>query len=406
MGFVADSSKSRFTPDSPASRFTPDHPVNTDNSLKPSMMQSGMMARGADAVSKGISARDIPGVGFRVLSDMAAGAPKSIAERPRAFAMGGLPGVGISILQKPEASQIPYPKPVTAGGRQLAGDLGTTASLIPAEMVTRAPMEATGEALTAGKNWLYPKGRDVIAKGQDLASELLARGQEGVDVAGATQGGYTMANADVPVDEGKLKDILSKIPKGAQEEIANNPEIARKVGGMYGDGANEIEANLGNSAKIRRVLGGKVPSRYFDLSYADQAAKEGAQAGYRDIGNVMTENDPVLNEAMQNYAKTKQGQGALEDALLSKQGYTKGARVLKMFSNNPNSATAGLGDQAVEALAENNPEVSDTVRKIKDYANYLEKAKKARQLLKWGAVASGGGALAGEGLNLAHHKNW
>jgi hypothetical protein len=227
-----------------------------------------------------------------------------------------------------------------------------------------------------------------VQAGANLSDELSAMADEARKTAGATQGGYIDANASELVDAKKLGQIINRLPKPLQKEIQR-----LKI---------NLKSNptLGGAEKIRAIIKGRVPSSNWNIKSVDETMANAASQGYDDIGNLMKEGRPELAEAMGRYADTKNAQKQIVGRLETNTGMTKSNPVLEMFGKNVDNADV----QAISKLAEENPEILQTIAKIKKLEGKIARQEAIGNFAKkYGAIAATSVATA-LGFNFLNNK--
>lgn len=365
----------------------------------------GGVGYGADLVKRGLNIKDAPNVIAKGVSGFLGGAPEEIAKNPVKFAMGGAVGAGTRFGIKPEEKQLPFPKPYTSAGKEL----GNVAELVAGAMPVTEAIGGVNKGIDYSSKFGKIGGKN-LKTAEELAQELLAQADEGVKVPGAMQGGYIDANADELVNADRLNEIISRMPKPLQEAIQNDPELARKAVSQIKDktdalgmqisevvnGEPVISNTLKNSERIRKIAGGELPSNYFNKANYGYGAPEltGAKSAYNDIGTLMTEGRPELAEAMKNYAVASRGRTKLKPLLQDPQGYPKAENIVPLLGDKVKSGTK----RAIEALAENNPEILQTAEKIRKFGAGVKRSEAIGKFGKSAAWVAGLGALGGSGF--------
>lgn len=145
----------------------PSEVLNKDSGVPEEYGIFGPMARGVQAVSKGASLKDVPGVVAQAASGFFGDTPERIANRPKAFSRAGLFGVVPGVPE--ENYKMPYPRPITAEGKKLGNELeGISGAAALSSLATDAP-HIIKNARTfidyirkVDPNELYGKAEDVL----------------------------------------------------------------------------------------------------------------------------------------------------------------------------------------------------------------------------------------------------
>ena len=361
---------------------------------------------------------------------MGGGVPRNILRYPRTFAISGAPGV----------QTVDTVRRLAEGGGSVSGPLGMAERVFdkrkdelprtfqssgledkilpsPRGLTGKVAGTALGMAGDAGLVMKRPRSlgaiRNKVNEGRTLSRELLAQTDEARKTAGAMQGGYIEANADQPIDVNNLQSAIEKLPKVLQDEIYSNPNITKSGGSKtvtttdpVGMALSEkvktdlvIDPTLKNAETIRGIIKGKVTSGHWNPKAVDIPTKNMADAGYDELGKIMTEGRPELAEAMRNYAQTRQAGKQIDPLLRTKQGFTKTKPLQKSFSKGADEANL----EAIEKLAEHNPDILKTVEKIRAMASGIQKQKAIRDLLIKGSKILAGSGLAGAGIEAGRH---
>lgn len=226
---------------------------------------AGMIPRGVQAVQKGLSVKDIPGIAVKTISEGLSGAPERIMQRPRSFALSGPVGVQMSPYEQPEKNQIPYPKPISEGGKQVANDFGMVASALPIETVASPVAKGLNEVRRFGLN---PTSEGLTKKAQKMTTEILqpSKGQleaylkQGRQHPAIEQATDAMAEAK---DYSSLKDHIAEAVSGKMGErnkilAENNFPVGREyvrplikeVRSMRRPGSQVTDAEYGQAKNV------------------------------------------------------------------------------------------------------------------------------------------------------------
>lgn len=310
-------------------------------------------------------------------------------------------GVGMNMAGIKKTEDV-IPAPKTSYGK--AGE--TAADLAQLFLLANEGASAIAGKLKSNPAKRFGALRNKTQKAQQLSQELLAQMEEARKTAGAMQGGYIEANADAPINNQTLKASISKLPQALQEEILSNPSIQKSMSvssQTINDPAGlpiksyskseDISPNLKNAETIRGLIKGKVPSSRWNPKLVMEPEKNAADLAYSELGKIMTEGRPELGEAMNQYAKVRQAEKQLEPMIRTRQGFIRTKPVIKAFG----SGAEGVPSQAIEVLAEHNPDILKTVDNIRRFganADRANKIKSAAKILGYGAL-TGTGASAG-----------
>lgn len=398
--------KGRFLDEEPEKTVVPDVvPTYEPRDFAVGGLTSLGAGRGMNAVKRGAKIEDIPGVIAKAAGGYYGDLPERSADRPILTSLAG-PFGPATRGTSPESKKLPFPRPVTSEGKVLGKELESLSSVAQLGNLASDIPKILNSSVDSLKR--FSNLRKQTGKAQDLSQELLAQMEEARKTAGAMQGGYIDANAEEAVNADKLKQIIARLPQSLREEILSNPGIQRTTNSRAEtsiDAAGlpilnsfksdpEISANLKNAETLRGIIKGKVPSSRWNPKLVLEPEKNAADLAYTELGNLMTEGRPELAEAMYRYSKARGAEKQLEPLIRTRQGFTRTKPILKMFSGNE-----GVPSQAIEILAEHNPEILGTVDKIRKYGHGIASAealKKAAKIAAFG-LASGGGASAGWG---------
>lgn len=343
----------------------------------------GPMGRGVSAVKSGARAEDLPGLVASAASGYYGDAPERAAERPLSVSRAGLFGVAPGVPE--EKIQAPFPRPVTESGKQLGNELkffGAAANL--GNLATDIPnlIKSVPRAVKR-----FGDLRKQAKTGQNLSEELLNAAQTARKNVGSQYEDYINKFGDQPIDEVAVTELLKKLPKDIVEELKINPKIERATDAM---GRVILKPTLRNAKAIRDIVRGDVSSKFWNPKLVDDPTKKAADFVYDEIGNVMRSGRSDLAEIMKNYSIARSAGKELYPALKTPSGFTKTKPVMKMFEK----GAEGSRQQAVEALSQFNPQIVETVEKIRRFG---EGAKRADRLKKTAAYLFGGGATASGG---------
>lgn len=297
----------------------------------------GGVGYGARAVQEGLGVKDIPHIAAKAVSGASYGLPEAVSKKPLISSIAGPVG---AFGGKSESFQLPFPKAASKGGEMIGG---------AAELVSGGVMEPS--QLLIGK---IPTPVKSIPKSERLARTMIANIEEGIKVPGATQGGYINAQASSPVDLTDLQRVFDDLPQKVKFAIAKDPSVTR-IGDM-------VEPNLKNSEIIRSHILDHINT----LDFQSQAP---LQESYRQIGEIMTKNRPELSEAMGAYAKAKRAGEQLIPRFKNSKGFIRTQNLGKIFGDGNENI------QAVNQLAEYNPEITRAMNQIQRY-NTAQKVKK------------------------------
>lgn len=158
-----------------------------------------------DAVSGGVSYKDIPFIASEIASGAVPGL-KQLAQNPVAGAMEA----GITGFSHPNSV---YPEPFSQGGEQLGGRLGMVASFIPAleglqAIVGPAKAATKGAAKSASNrlmNSVLKPGIDVLEKNPNIGFDAAKAG-----LTGSSQNIYSKSMKLITENEQKLQKILEQ----------------------------------------------------------------------------------------------------------------------------------------------------------------------------------------------------
>lgn len=378
-----------------------------------SKLGMGGIGYGAEAVKQGLGFGDVPHIAAKAVSGVFGGMPEEIAKKPIKFGLSGPIGVGLDRYAKDESAQLPFPKPKSVGGKMV----GNAAELIAGGIPLESAITPTAGII---KNVIKPKaasmvgvGEKYLPKAKQLAENLLAHTEEARKTAGAMQGGYIDANADELVNAQKLEEIISQLPPKLQEAIHADPEIARTVVENIQKGVDPlgmavetgkttkstIAPTLKNAERLRKLSKSHVPSAHWNFNAVDDTAKNAASAGYEAFGSLMKEGRPELAEAMGNYAQTMRASDQIEPLIQSQTtGYVKPEGTLQLFGKKAKGASI----DAINDLAEHNPDIQKAVQEIKKFGSGVERRKYFGGLARkavGGAATVFGGKKAWDILN-------
>lgn len=368
-------------------------------------LSTGGIGYGADLVKRGLSIKDAPNVVAKGVSGFLGGMPEETAKNPMKTAIAGPIGAGVRFGVPKEKKSLPFPRPYTSAGKELGNVAEFTAgAMLPTEAaggLSKSTDYAGKFGQIGGKN---------LKTAEELAQELMAQVDEGVKVPGAMQGGYTEANHHELVDADKFKQLLKSFSKPVREAIENDPELERQVINQMKNktdalgiqtseavnGGPEIVNNLKNLERMRKISNGELPSNYFNKANYGYGAPElsGAKADYQNIGTLMTEGRPELSEAMQNYALASKGRTKLKPMLVDQQGYPRAEHIANMLGDKTKSGTK----RAIEALAENNPEILQTAEKIRKFGSGIRRTEAVKRFGKYAIPSAVGSAFGFNGI--------
>ena len=249
-----------------------------------------------------------------------------------------------------------------------------------------------------------------VQAGASLADELSYMADEARKTAGAMQGGYIDANATDAVDGNRLNDVISMAPKALQEAILDHPGITKSQKpyvvtdptGIQITKMSEptIDPTLKNSETIRGIIKGRIPSSKWNIKSVDESTSNAAKQGYDDIGKIMTEGRPELRDAMKQYGQVKNAQKQIAGRLETNTGMTKSKPILEMFGKNADNADV----QAIAKLAEENPEILNTITKIKKMNSKIDRENAIKDLTKLVGPVGASAVLSALGINALNKK--
>lgn len=368
---------------------------------------SGGAGYGAEAVKQGLGLKDLPYIVAKGVSGLGQGMPEEIAKKPMKFGLSGTIGLGLDRYAPDEKNQLPFPKPDSEGGKMIGNAAQMVTSTLPVESLGLEGVQgALGLKKASDIESMSNVGEKYLPKAKALAENLYGQSEEARKTAGAMQGGYIDANAAEQVDPVKFQATIDALPKDVQEAIYKNPDIQITNGKELKEGfdplgvktSQEVDSNptiaptLKNAETVRSLIKGKVPSSYFHDPIGNPGSYNLAEKGYSDIGNLMTEGRPELNEAMENYAKVMGAQDQLNPKIMSGAGFIKPKGALGLYGKN----AAGENIEATKVLGEHNPDIYKAADDLRDLSNKIQRGKFYKTLAKRAGWLTGAGALAHE----------
>ena len=183
---------------------------------------------------------------------------------------------------------------------------------------------------------------------------------------GANQGEYVNTHANEPVNLTKLQRAVEESPIKVQQSIFEDPELDR-IGDM-------VSPTLKNAERIR----GHIREH---MNNVDFMSKAPLQKIYNDVGDVMTENHPGLNDLMRGYGETK----AAEESLVGK---VTEPRMRNIFGKKTMPEDVS---EELKILREQNPEVGEAatdIRKFGETQNRNRALGKIAKRVGYGAAYS------------------
>lgn len=164
----------------------------------------GPMARGTQAVREGLTAKDIPYLGYSAVSGAIANAPETLAKSPIAGFWG-----------KPSKTfQFPFVRPSTEAGQRLGGELQLASGLVPTEVVGSFAPKAARRLEYGLRGGL----KGTTEKAEKIASEIL----QPEDIARAEELGRMSPSVREYMKIAKPTKSYRDIAKSFREAIGAN----------------------------------------------------------------------------------------------------------------------------------------------------------------------------------------
>lgn len=373
-------------------RFLDEEPLaQQSNSLKKRSFGPvgfGPLGYGVESVDEGLSKKDIPFIAAKAGSGAFYGVPERVAKNPTKFGMSGPVGVGLDPYSYNETNAF-FPKPASKGGEMIGNAAELAAGVGPAaEALSGLKLGANRAANISSK---FGKLRKETKQVQGLSEELLSGAQKGRKNVGARYEEYIDKFGDENIDANATSELLQKLPKDIIEELKINPNVERITDDL---GRVMIKPTLRNAKAIRDIVRGDVSSKFWNPKLIDEPTKKAADFVYDEIGKIMRTGREDLGNIMKNYSKAKSAIQELSPALRTPKGFTKTRPVLKMFGE----GAEGSRQQAVESLSKYNPEILETVEKIRKFGEGAKRKEAINTFVKRLA----GGALLGAGGSLGY----
>ena len=345
---------------------------------------AGGVGYGAEAVSKGLGFRDIPHIVAKAVSGAGYGMPERIAKRPLKFGLSGTVGVGLDPYSREEDWQLPFPKAASRGGEMIGNVAEILGGAAPTERIISNLPKFASKAGRAVQRFgqLRKQGKEA----QVLAEELLGGAEKARKKVGSSYEEFINLFGDQPINSESTTDLLKNLPKQIIQELRVNKNIEKIVDDL---GRTVIQPTLKNAKIIRDIVRGKVSSKFWNPKLVQEPEKQAADFVYEELGKIMREGRPDLKSIMQAYAEARTAGKELYPALRTSTGFTKTKPIMRMFEK----GAEGSKQQAVEALSKYNPEILQTVEKIRKFAGGVNRSK----ILSNVGKRLGAGALFGLG---------